>query len=95
MVVAGGVEFEFAEEFAGCGVDDADVEVFDEQDNAGSGVGSSYSDVVKFPGVAQGDGSCFVDDVAADAVVGVVTAVVGGGFGSGLIGGGGGRAVGQ
>jgi len=30
LVVAGGVDGEFAEEFAGGGVDDADVEVVDE-----------------------------------------------------------------
>ena len=44
MVVAVGVEDEVAEELAGDGVDDADLEVLDEQDDVGSGVGSvSYT----------------------------------------------------
>ncbi len=38
LVVAVGVEDQFAEEFAGGCVDDADLEVLDEQDDAGSGV---------------------------------------------------------
>jgi len=33
LVVAGGVDGELAEEFAGRGVDDADVQVVDEQDD--------------------------------------------------------------
>ena len=41
LVVAGGVEGEFAQELAGGGVDDADVAVEDEQQDVGSGVGSS------------------------------------------------------
>jgi hypothetical protein len=35
LVALGCVEGELAEEFAGGGVDDADVEVLDEQDDAG------------------------------------------------------------
>ena len=46
LVVAGGVEGEFAEQFAGGGVDDADVQVLDEEQDASSGVGASGSDVV-------------------------------------------------
>jgi hypothetical protein len=46
LVVPGWVEGEFAEEFAGGGVDDADVEVVHEHEDAGSGVGSSDADVV-------------------------------------------------
>ena len=38
MVVAGGVDGEFAEEFAGGGVDDADVEIVDELDDSGAAV---------------------------------------------------------
>ena len=38
MVVAVGVDGEFAKELAGGCVDDADVEVLDEQDDVGSGV---------------------------------------------------------
>jgi len=40
LVVAGGIKGEVAEEFSGVGVDDADVEVVDEHDDVGSGVGS-------------------------------------------------------
>ena len=38
LVVAGGVEGELAEEFAGDGVDDPDVEVIDEFEDGGTGV---------------------------------------------------------
>jgi hypothetical protein len=38
LVAAGDVDGEFAEEFAGGGVDDADVAVGDEDDDVGSGV---------------------------------------------------------
>ncbi|MEI2653084.1 MAG: hypothetical protein V9G12_13225 [Microthrixaceae bacterium] len=44
-----------AEEFAGGGVDDADVEVGDEDDDAGSGVFSADPDVVQAAVVAQRD----------------------------------------
>ena len=70
MVVDVGVEGEFAEEFSGGGVDDADVEVGDEHDDVGSGVGSSDADVVESCVVAQGDYAGVVDAVVADAVVG-------------------------
>ena len=46
LVVAVGVDGEFAEEFAGDGVDDADLEVLDEQDDVGSFVGSADADVL-------------------------------------------------
>ena len=45
LVVAAGVEDELAEELAGGGVDDADLEVLDEQDDAGSGVGPPKADL--------------------------------------------------
>jgi hypothetical protein len=61
LVVAGGVQL--AEEFAGGGVDDADVQVVDEHDHVGSGVGSSDADVVEPAVVAQGDGAGIVDAV--------------------------------
>ena len=64
-----GVKGEVAEEFSGGGVDDADVEVVDEHDDVGSGVGSSDADVVEGAGVAEGDGSCVADDVVSDPVV--------------------------
>jgi hypothetical protein len=66
-----GVEGQLAQEFAGGGVDDADVQVLDEQDDVGSGVGPADADVVELAAVAEGDAAGGVDDVAADAVVGV------------------------
>ena len=48
LVVAGGVEDEFAEELTGGGVDDPDVQGVDEQQDVGSGVARSV------PGVALG-----------------------------------------
>ena len=50
-----GVEDQFAEEFAGGGVDDADVQVLDEEQDAGSGVGPADADVVEASVVAEGD----------------------------------------
>jgi hypothetical protein len=55
LVVAIGVEGEFAEEFPGGGVDDADVQVADEHEDAGSGVGPADADVVEAAGVAEGE----------------------------------------
>lgn len=78
MVVAGGVEFELAQEFAGGGVDDADAEVLDQDDDVGSGVGSADADVVELAGVSQGDDAGGVDAVVADPVVGVGVAAGGG-----------------
>jgi len=66
------VDGEFAEELAGGGVDDADVEVVDEQNDVGSLVGSADADVAELAVNAQGDGSGLVDLVEADAVVVVV-----------------------
>ena len=78
------------------GVDDADVEVLDEQDDAGSGVGSADADVVESAVVAEGDGAGFVDAVVADPVVGVgVSGVAGQGFGHGVVAGCRGGSVGQ
>lgn len=85
LVVVSGVDGEFAEEFAGGGVDDADVQVLHEQDDAGSGVGSGVgladADGVEPALVAQGDLAALVDAVVVDAVLGVVGAVAGGGLG--------------
>jgi hypothetical protein len=70
-------------EFAGVGVDDADVAVLDEHEDVGSGVGLADADGVELAVVAECDLAGFVDAVVADAVVGVVAAVTwGGGFGS-------------
>jgi hypothetical protein len=91
VVAALGVEGEGADDFAGVVVDDADVEVVDEEDDAGSVEGSAESDVVELTVVAEADAS------VADAFVAVaqVRLVAGGGcgFGSCLIGDGGGGAV--
>ena len=90
MVVAAWVDDEVAQDFAGGGVDDGDVEVLDEQDDVGSGVGSADADVADLAGDAQGDAAGFVDFVASDAVVGVgATVVAGGGFGQRVVDGGG------
>jgi hypothetical protein len=95
LVVARWVEGQVAEEFAGGGVDDADVQVVDEQQDVGSGVGSADADVVEAAAVVEGDFAGGVGAVGADAVVGVVLPVAGGGFGPGGVGGGGGGLVGQ
>ena len=71
LAVAAWVEGELAQELAGGGVDDADAQVLDEQDDVGSGVSAADADVVELAGVAEGDVAGGVDDVAADAVVGV------------------------
>jgi hypothetical protein len=67
-------------------VDDVDVEVGDEEDDGGSGVGASDADVVESAVVAQGDRAAVVDAVVADPVVGVVDVVGWAGFGSSAIG---------
>jgi hypothetical protein len=96
LVVLGGVEDELAEEFAGGGVDHADVQVLDEQDDAGLGVGSADAEVVEPAGHAQGDAAAVVDAVVADPVVGVGVAAGGGlGLGEGAVGGRGGGPVRQ
>ncbi len=77
LVAAAGVEDEGAEEFSGLGVDDSDVEVVDDEGDVGSFVGSSDSDVVHASGLAEADGSCLVDAVIADEVVGAGVLVVG------------------
>ena len=52
LVVPGGVDGELADELSGGGVDDSDVEVADEHEDAGAGVGSADADVVQSPGQA-------------------------------------------
>jgi hypothetical protein len=95
LVVAVGVDGELAEEFAGGGVDDADVEVVDEHQDAGSGVGPADADVVEFAVVAEGELAVGVDAVGADPVVGIAGAVAGGCLGPGVVGGERCLAVGQ
>jgi hypothetical protein len=46
LVVAGGVERELADELAGCGVDDADVSVGDQELDRAVLAGSADADVV-------------------------------------------------
>ena len=53
LVVKVWVEGEVAQDLAGGGVDDADVEVVDEEQDAGSGVGSPDADVMEPSGAAQ------------------------------------------
>jgi hypothetical protein len=57
LVVPGGVQDEVTEQFTGGLGDDADVAVLDEQQEVGSGVGSSDADVVEPAVVADGDGA--------------------------------------
>jgi hypothetical protein len=95
LVVAGGVEGQFAQELAGGGVDDPDVQVVGQEQDVGSGVGPADADVVEAAAGAQGDGAGGADDVAADPVVGVAGAVPGDGFGPGAVDGGWGGPVGQ
>ena len=96
LVVPVGVDEEFAVELAGGGVDDADLEVVDEQEDVGSGVGSADAYVVEFAVDAEGDDAGVVDAVLADSVVVVAGSVGGRGcFWSGLVGGGWGRLAGE
>jgi hypothetical protein len=82
LVVPGGVDGELAEELAGGGVDDADVQVADEQDDVGPGVGAAGADVAEAAAGAEGDGAVAVGAVGADAVVSVSGPVAGDGFGA-------------
>ncbi len=74
-----GGDGEFAQELAGGGVDDADVQVLHEQQDARSGVGSADAEVVQAPGQTQGDATGLVDLVGADAVGGTRGTAGGGG----------------
>jgi hypothetical protein len=82
LVVPVRVEGEGPEEFSGEGVDDADVEVLDEHEDAGAGVCSADADVVQAAVVAEGDASGLVDGVVAQPVVAALVAVGRGGFGA-------------
>ena len=95
LVVPGGVEDEFSEQFAGGGVQDADVQVLGQERDVGSGVGAADADVVEAAAGAEREVAGFADFVVADAVVGVGAAVAGDGFGPGGAGGGGGDLPGQ
>jgi hypothetical protein len=69
------------------------VQVLDQEQDAGSGVGPADSDVVELPLVPEGDEAGVIDAVGADAVVGVGGAVAGDGLGPGGVGGGRGCAA--
>jgi len=69
LVALGCVEDELSEEFSGGGVDDADGEVLDEHDDAGSGVGPADANGVEPAAVTEGDLAGFVDAVGADPEV--------------------------
>ena len=71
MVVPGGVEGEVAQHFAGGCVDDFDVVVLDEDQDAGSVVDAADADVVEASVDAQGDVAGFADAVGSDSFVGV------------------------
>lgn len=68
LVVAGGVEGELAEEFAGVVVEDADVASGDEHGDRLARVTASHADVVETSGVADSELAVAVDFVAAEAV---------------------------
>lgn len=68
MVVAGGVEVEFADGLA-VGVGDSDVEVLDENEDLGAGVVATDADVVEAAAVAEGELAEAIDGVVADPVV--------------------------
>jgi hypothetical protein len=67
LVIHGWVEDELSDDFAGGGVDDADVEVVDQHQDMGSGGGSADADVVESAVVAEADLAVAVDDVAANS----------------------------
>jgi hypothetical protein len=71
------------------------LEVVDEHQDAGSGVGPAGADVVEAAIVAEGELAVGVDAVGADAVVARRAGSAGGGFGPGGVGGGGCLAVWQ
>jgi hypothetical protein len=95
LVVPGWVDDQVADEFAGGGVDDADVQVVDEHEDRGSGVVAADAGVVERAADPQGEFAVGIDAVGADAPVGVGGPVAGQGFGPGLAGGGQGDPVGQ
>jgi hypothetical protein len=70
LVVAGWVEGELAEEFAGGAADDADVQVVDEYGDGCAGEAAAESDVVEAAVVAERDAAGGVDAVVADSAVG-------------------------
>jgi hypothetical protein len=84
LVVAGGVEDEFADELAAVALEDADVEVVDEDYDIGAGAALAQADVVSAAGVADGDDAGGVDFVVAHPVVRRDLVAGGEGFGPGV-----------
>ena len=72
MVVAGGVEDEFADQCSGVVVEHADVEVDDEHDDVGAAQVFGQPDVVQVAVVADGDDAGGVDAVVAYPVIGAM-----------------------
>ena len=85
LVVPAGIQDQLAQQFAGDRVDDADIEVLDEQQDVGSGMGSPDAHVMQPTGMTQGDHASGIDAVVADAGMGIV-ASGGAGFGTGGVG---------
>ena len=71
------------------------MQVLDQEQDAGSGVGPADADVVEAAVVPEGDEPGSVDAVGADAVVDVGGAVAGDGLGTGGVGGCRGGAAGE
>ena len=90
LVVPAGVQDQFAHQLTGVAVDDADVQVVDEQADRGAGEPGAEADVVQPAVVAHGDTAAAVDLVVSDPVVGGDDRAAWNGFGPGLIGLGGG-----
>jgi hypothetical protein len=67
LVVDVGVEFEFADEGAGGGVENSDFSVVDEEPDFAAFVSAAESDVVHSRVVADGDDAGVVDAVFADS----------------------------
>jgi hypothetical protein len=95
LVVPGGVDDKLAQELAGGGVDDPDVQVLDEHQDAGPGVGPADADVMQAAADAEGELAVGVDAVGADPVAGAGGSVAGTCFGPGGVSGGGSGLVRQ
>ncbi|HEY6742481.1 MAG TPA: hypothetical protein VI110_08985, partial [Lapillicoccus sp.] len=80
------VQDEIAQELAGFGVDDADVEVGDQQEGSAAGVFAARRDVAQLGVVAQGHHAEAVGAVPADAIVRVQPRTGGPGGGTGGVG---------
>jgi hypothetical protein len=90
LVVPAGVQDQFADQLTGVAIDDADVQVVDEQADRGAGEPGAEADVVQPAVVAHSDRAPAVDLVVPDPVVGGDDRAGRNGFRSGLIGLGGG-----